>query len=467
MKIPNLMAMSLCAFIGSTHSQSVNIDNVLDTLTPVEKKVEAALAHTVQSALESKVGQKIEQTVSTTIDTSFTLSDDVIIPILPLNSLVSSVTEPLTALPESLTISLDDNKQTAYIDVRLDDGLRAIQQQWLLVANNSQIATLKQHNATIISVKKYASLNINLVRFNVPKNLDTKEALIQTLQLKSAALLDRNHIYQAQTKQPTSMATPSPTTAFCSEKTRVGIIDSAINTQHTAFKHANIIRQRFLPTGLNSPSLHGTAIAGLLVGRDEKLWPLLDNAELYSAEVFYRQSEFAQGATLFAIVEALDWLVSQNVKVINMSLTGPKNAILHAGIKGALKQNTLIVAAAGNSGPAALPLYPAAYNNVIAVSAINSKKEVYRWSNKGEYIDFAAMGVNVITSKGRGGLGTESGTSIAAPHVSAALACLMAKTHNNNAQALALLSKQALDLGDKGKDSTFGIGAILRPKNAL
>ncbi|WP_351125486.1 S8 family serine peptidase, partial [Shewanella sp. T24-MNA-CIBAN-0130] len=82
---------------------------------------------------------------------------------------------------------------------------------------------------------------------------------------------------------------------------------------------------------------------------------------LYSAEVFYRQSEYAQGATLFAIVEALNWLVSNKIPVINMSLTGPNNAILEASITAAIKQNVLIVAAAGNQGPASQPLYPGAY----------------------------------------------------------------------------------------------------------
>ncbi|WP_343223418.1 S8 family serine peptidase [Pseudoalteromonas sp. TB25] len=104
---------------------------------------------------------------------------------------------------------------------------------------------------------------------------------------------------------------------------------------------------------------------------------------------------------------------------------------------------------------------------MIAVSAIDSKNHIYRWSNKGDYIDFAALGVNVVTSQGNGKFGRESGTSMAAPHVSAALSCLLLKHGNNKTKALNELTSLVVDLGEQGRDTTFGYGAIYPPKSAL
>jgi subtilisin family serine protease len=204
----------------------------------------------------------------------------------------------------------------------------------------------------------------------------------------------------------------------------------------------------------------------VLIGNTEELRPLLPQAELYSAEVFYRQSDFSQGATLSAMIEALNWMLEQEVAVINMSLAGPDNNLLRRVISAATDKGAFIIAAAGNEGPAASTVYPAGYENVIAVSAFDEQHQPYRWSNRGEYIDYSALGVNVLSAQPQQSVGKESGTSMAAPVVSAALACLLFEhtAHNilNRATVLAQLLDQAVDLGPKGRDPVFGVGAIQR-----
>jgi minor extracellular protease Epr len=132
----------------------------------------------------------------------------------------------------------------------------------------------------------------------------------------------------------------------------------------------------------------------------------------------------------------------------------------------ATSKGAFIVAAAGNEGPAATTVYPAGYENVIAVSAFDQQHRAYRWSNRGDYIDYSALGVNVLSAQPRQGLGKESGTSMAAPVVSAALVCLLAehKKHNklNRVTVLTNLSDRAIDLGPKGRDPIFGRGGIER-----
>lgn len=441
MKIPLIITATAYFCTTSVLANLVPVEQVIQQLNPIEQRIESSINR----------NQRLPK----------------IIPQTSVAELKKQVSQPLQHLPEVVNIKVN-NQGNALVDVEVENGFRAIQRQWLLMANAEQLSALKQHDVTIIAVKNYSALGMSLVRFNVAENIDSKAQLIKTLNLTDPSLLDRNHIYQAQTSSTTltdpAAYLPQP---FCQHSTQIGIIDSAVNKQHSAFTDASIVSRRFLPDGLTSPALHGTAIAGLLVGKSNKLTPLLANAKLYSAEVFYRQSEFAQGATLFAIVEALDWLTQEQVKVINMSLTGPDNAILKTSIAAAIKQHSLIVAAAGNEGPAAQPLFPAAYQSVIAVSAIDNKNQLYRWSNNGDYIDFSALGVNVFTALGNGEFGKESGTSMAAPHVSAALSCLLVKHKNNKANALAALTSLAHDLGEQGKDSRFGYGAIYRPKSAL
>ncbi|WP_286744545.1 S8 family serine peptidase, partial [Pseudoalteromonas sp. UBA2102] len=347
-RVKHIIATSLCIFSATSSANIVSVDQVLEQLNPIE--------------------QRIEQT----IERAQRLPLPVPVPQVSIDELKAQISEPISSLPNVLNININ-SQNTAFVEVELENGFRAIERQWLLMANSQQVNTLKQQNVTIVSVKNYNALNMSLVRFNAPQGVNFKSELLKALNLDESAILDRNHIYQAQTGEPTEKVTPNNSIApYCTQSVKIGMIDSAINTKHSAFEGANITTQSFLPQGLSSPNLHGTAIAGLITGKGAKLNPLLGSAMLYSAEVFYRQSEYAQGATLFAIVEALNWLVSNKIPVINMSLTGPNNAVLEASITAAIKQNVLIVAAAGNQGPASQPLYPGAYKSVIAVSAIDA-----------------------------------------------------------------------------------------------
>jgi subtilisin family serine protease len=159
-----------------------------------------------------------------------------------------------------------------------------------------------------------------------------------------------------------------------------------------------------------------------------------------------------------SLVRALDWLLGEKVSLINMSLAGPDNRILASAVAKTLASGTAIVAAVGNEGPAAPPLFPAAYPGVIAVTAVDSKSKIYRWANRGDQVYFAAPGVNIISARSDGDYGRESGTSMAAPVVAAFLACEMHQ-HKRD-EALALLSNKAKDLGEPGRDQVFGVGLL-------
>jgi subtilisin family serine protease len=86
------------------------------------------------------------------------------------------------------------------------------------------------------------------------------------------------------------------------------------------------------------------------------------------------------------------------------------------------KKGIVFVAAAGNEGPTAAPSYPAAYPQVIAATAVTKDLRNYRYANCGDHIDVAAPGVNIWTAMPGGRAACHSGTSFAAPHVTAILA---------------------------------------------
>jgi subtilisin family serine protease len=120
----------------------------------------------------------------------------------------------------------------------------------------------------------------------------------------------------------------------------------------------------------------------------------------------------------------------------------------------------IMVAAAGNNGSTAEPAYPAAYPDVIAVTAIDAEKHVYKYANRGGYIDFAAPGVRIWTASPGGGR-YQSGTSFASPYVSVLSALAVAEGQRPQPDDIrALLLQDVIDLGAPGRDSTFGWGLV-------
>jgi subtilisin family serine protease len=157
-------------------------------------------------------------------------------------------------------------------------------------------------------------------------------------------------------------------------------------------------------------------------------------------------------------VNALDWLLSQNVQVINMSVGGPRNLLVDIAIQRTIKSGIPVIAAAGNGGHNAAAVYPAAQQDVIAVTAVDSEMNIYSKANYGEYIDFAAPGVDIWAGNEKGAGKFVSGTSFSVPFVTAAMACFINKIDHK--EAYLQLQKNAKDLGVKGKDKQFGWGIV-------
>jgi hypothetical protein len=233
-----------------------------------------------------------------------------------------------------------------------------------------------------------------------------------------------------------------------------------------------LIEQRsFLPAGLKpAPREHGTALAAILVGGGATggQQGLLPGARLMAAEVVAGDADGAPVADLFALSAGLDWLVSEKVPVVNLSLAGGPNALLTLAVQRVVATGTVLVASAGNDGPSAPPAFPAAEPGVIAVTAVDSAAQVYDAANRGGYIDFAAPGVQIWTPEADGAGRYNTGTSYAAPFVAAAVAAgLGAGMQAGGDRVTAALAERAVDLGAPGKDPIYGWGLVQAAKPCL
>ena len=391
-----------------------------------------------------------------------------------LDPIARALTNPLAQLPNALPI-INTVGQLAHVEVIVEDGWRAVAREWLVWMPVEQQSELTQlPGVDVLSSEPMPGLGLVLVRFQASEALDSRAALEKLLPASWRASLDRNHIFTSQTQAPARdlgvSATPSTElekggAVICAAPVRVGMVDTQVQTSHPAFANATIVSESFLPAQLAAPSAHGTAVAGLLIGSGEGLNASLVNADLFAASAFYARSDYSQGATTQSLLQALNWLATEKVQVINLSLAGPPNQLLGLAVARLAQQQIALVAAVGNEGPAAPALYPAAYPQVIGVTAVDSEHNIYRWANQGEQVDFAAMGVSVLTVRAQSeqqplAYGRETGTSMAAPIVTARLACAMAQGLTIS-DAVTQLKKNVLDLGELGRDAVFGVGLIL------
>jgi subtilisin family serine protease len=247
---------------------------------------------------------------------------------------------------------------------------------------------------------------------------------------------------------------------------RVGLIDSGVDADHAAFRGVAIHRHGCAGTPV--PDSHGTAVASLLVGHDGAFHGAAPGAELYAADVFCGA---ATGGGVDAVAEAFAWLVGARVPVINVSLVGPPDQLLHTIVANVIARGCLIVAAVGNDGPAAPPLYPAAWPGVVGVTAVDARGHVLPEAERGSQVKFAAPGADMAAARSPQGYGVVRGTSFAAPLVAGLLALkLKAPDVTAANSALADLAASAAAHGARGVDTVYGyglVGADLRPRPAL
>lgn len=326
----------------------------------------------------------------------------------------------------------------------------------LLPADAELPATLARRG--FIAVRENTVLGRRLVVLRTPADLTLARAVELGRRLMPEAEIDFNHVLlgsgQAEPARRASAATAPPAPSPLPEPVQVGLIDEALppGDEPSVLGQVRTVGPRCLPKA--APQGHGQAVATVLARSLQQAGrrPVLHAADLGCG----------QGA-VDAIATALQALDAERVPVVNVSAVAPYNRVMAAVVAAFLARGHLLVAAVGNDGPAAPPLYPAAYPGVIAVTAVDRQGRVLVEAGRGEHVAFAALGVVELPGPD-GSLRTWRGTSLAAPVVAAALAVRLPQPDPAAARAaVAELARQSQDAGEPGRDRVFGYGIVGLP----
>lgn len=249
-------------------------------------------------------------------------------------------------------------------------------------------------------------------------------------------------------------------------KIKIAIMDSGIDKKHEdlvgkVIKEYNAINPK---EKIEDVYGHGTAVAGIIAANDNNqgIRGILPNAELYSIKVI---SDNGKG-NIESLAKGIDWAIKNKVDLINISFGMPNDKPkLKAAVNKAVKAGIIIVASTGNKYGLNSD-YPASYNNVISVNAINSDLKITSFSAKGK-INFVAPGTGIVTTILNNNYGVVEGTSIATAYVTGTIGYILAYKEKFNIpekgnsnyfnELLKVLEDNSLELGDK---NIYGNGLI-------
>jgi hypothetical protein len=290
-----------------------------------------------------------------------------------------------------------------------------------------------------------------LVRLRAPAGVTEATALARLRAVAPGAVADRNHRYRLASDIAGSPAAPdSGSRCASSAPGLIALVDTGVDARHPALA-GRIERQETLrgPGRRPARTAHGTAVAlRLAAGAPAARIAVLDAFHL---------GPNGEAADAYDLAGALARAAAIGAAVANVSVVGPANAVVDRVGGQAAAGGVVFVAAAGNDGPRAAPLHPAAYPWAVAVTAVDERGRPWARAAAGPHIAFAAHGVGVsLAASGTARPRRWSGTSFAAPVVSATLAGLP-RSGPLSIESLAALAR---DAGAPGRDPVFGWGLV-------
>ncbi len=249
---------------------------------------------------------------------------------------------------------------------------------------------------------------------------------------------------------------------------KVALIDTGVDAAHPALAGKIVERNDVTGKGFTA-DVHGTLLAGIIAGEPKDgagIAGIAPGAEILAIKACQPQTPQAAAAQCWSrtLARGLDLAIEKKAAVINMSLGGPggvEDKLLKRMVDEAVGRGAFLVAAAGNDGAKAKPGFPAALPNVVAVTAVDSKDQLYPSATQGDFVALSAPGVEIVSTSPGGKLLVSSGTSLATAFVSGTAALALQQQPRLTPQSLkALLERTAQDLGPAGKDPQFGSGLV-------
>jgi thermitase len=212
----------------------------------------------------------------------------------------------------------------------------------------------------------------------------------------------------------------------------VAVLDTGIDPAHEDLAGKVVAEANFTdsPTAADIYG-HGTHVAGIIAAYSDNGLGVAGVApECWLLNVKVANDGGRCGAA--AVAKGIIWAVDNGASVINVSLELKNpSLLLEDAVNYAWEHGVIIIAAAGNGGSEE-PVYPAAYEHVIAVAATGPDDTLAILSNYGEWVDLAAPGFDIYSTLVGGGYGYKTGTSFATPYVSGLAAILFAMLTDSN-----------------------------------
>ena len=246
-------------------------------------------------------------------------------------------------------------------------------------------------------------------------------------------------------------------------ETVVAVIDTGVDDTHP------FLKDRVIPTRINTSSSgirnssmddngHGTQIAGVIADNT------LGNVFIKPYKVLDNKGS----GTLISLAAGINCAVNDKVDVINISVGFKEESdILKAAIDNAEMNDIIVIGAAGNDGTDSL-CYPASYDNVVKVTAVNESNIITNFSTYGNNVDFAAPGIRIKTTTLGGDYITVRGTSIAAPFVSSLSAMIISVLPDISVEELmGIMTHTAVKVSEHNAKEFYGNGIINAPQVPL
>ncbi|MGX9135101.1 S8 family peptidase [Rummeliibacillus sp. JY-2-4R] len=246
----------------------------------------------------------------------------------------------------------------------------------------------------------------------------------------------------------------------------VAILDTGCDVTHPDLSERIIGGRNFTgddngnPDVYNDYSGHGTHVAGTIAAtlNGSGVVGVAPEANLLIIKVLDKSGS----GQYDWILKGINYAIEQKVDILSMSLGGSQDVVeLHQAIQNAVANQILVVCAAGNEGDGQSSsdefAYPGCYNEVISVGSVNLQRHSSQFSNSNNEVDLVAPGEEILSTYKNGKYATLSGTSMATPHISGALALIKSIANKNFERNLtedelyAQLIKRTIPLGNSPK----------------
>lgn len=243
------------------------------------------------------------------------------------------------------------------------------------------------------------------------------------------------------------------------ERIKVAILDSGIdwgNDINLRYQISLVPGEEEMTQIFMDGTGHGSSVASLIAASDDEngITGINSNVDIYS----YRVLDDGNQAPVSRVAEAIYMAIEQDVNIINMSFgLNDYSETLEEAVHAAREAGILVIAAAGNTGSEGVQ-YPAAFEDVMAVGAVNKDGIVEEYSAKGEEVEIVAPGELIRTT---GFIGTEevtSGTSLAAPQIAAVATLIWQKDTGVSADFVRGLLDESANL--YGETDEYGNGLV-------